>query len=62
MSRGQKWAQLEKEYLPFDWTSDNKFWMKGGSVGDLSVRKGILKYSIFLLKPPQISFFNLCLT
>ena len=47
MSRGQKRAQFEKEYLPSDWTSDTKTWMAGGAGGEFSVRNGILKYSNF---------------
>ena len=43
MSRDQKWAPFEKEYLPSDWTSDTKFLTTGGARGDLTVRKGILK-------------------
>ena len=30
VSTGQKWAQLEKEYLQSDWTSDSKVRMEGG--------------------------------
>ena len=41
MSRGQKWAWFEKEYLPSDWTYEDKFSMTGGVGGDLSVSKGI---------------------
>ena len=26
---GQKWAQFEKKYLHYDWTSDTKIWMAG---------------------------------
>ena len=43
MSRGQKWANFEKEYIPSDWTYDTKFCVTGGEGGDLSIRKGILK-------------------
>ena len=49
MSRGQKWARFEKEYLPSDFISDTKMWNTGEAGGDLLVRKGILKYSNFLL-------------
>ena len=39
VSAGQKWAQLEKEYIFYDWTSDDKIWMEGRQGGDLSARK-----------------------
>ena len=42
MSRGQKWAWLDK-----DWASDTKLCMTGGAGGDLLVPKGIMKDSIF---------------
>ena len=42
MSTGQKWAQLEKEYLQSDCTSYTKIWMAGGKGGDLSAHKRIL--------------------
>ena len=35
VSAGQKWAQLEKEYIHYDWTSDAKIWMTEGKGGDL---------------------------
>ena len=47
MSRGQKLARSEKEYIPSDWTSDTKILMTGDAEGDFSVCKGILKYSNF---------------
>ena len=49
MSRGQKRAWFEKEYLSSDWISDTKIWMTGGGGGDILVRKGILKKSDFWL-------------
>ena len=49
MSSGQKWARFDKEYIPYDWTSETKIWLIGGSRGDLLVRKGILKNINFLL-------------
>ena len=47
MSRDQKWARFEKEYIPYDWNFDTKIWMICGEGGDLSVCKGIMKDSIF---------------
>ena len=37
MSRGQKWAQSEKESLPPDWTSYTKILMAGEAGGDILV-------------------------
>ena len=56
VSRGHKWARFEKEYLPYFWAFDTKIWMTGEAGGDLSVRKGILKYSNFWLGPSKKSF------
>ena len=42
MSTGQKWAQLEKEYLHSDWNSDTSIWMVAGQGGDLYVQKIII--------------------
>ena len=44
----QKWARLEKEYLPSDWNSDAKIWMEDVQGGDLSAHKIILKIRIFV--------------
>ena len=41
VSAGQKWAQLEKEYLHYDWTSDANIWMAVEQGGDISARKSI---------------------
>ena len=49
MSLGQKWAQLEKEYLPSEWNSEAKIWMANVQGGDISGRKKTLKYSKFWL-------------
>ena len=47
VSRGQKWAHFEKEYLSSDCTSDTTFWMIGDTGRDISVRKDILTFSNF---------------
>ena len=49
MSRSQKWARFDKEYIPYDWIYDTKIWMTGGVGGNLLVRKGILKNINFWL-------------
>ena len=36
-----------EKYLPCDWTYDTKIWMTDEVGGDISIRKGILKYSVF---------------
>ena len=41
VSAGQKWAQLEKKYIHYDWTSDPNIWMAGGQGGDISAHKRI---------------------
>ena len=45
VSAGQKWAQLEKEYLHYDWASDAKIWMEGRQGSDISARKSILIFN-----------------
>ena len=47
MSRGQKWAQFEKGYLPSDCNSDTKIEITGEAGDDISVCKGILKNRFF---------------
>ena len=49
MSRGKKWAQFEKDYIPSDGTSGTKLWMTCEAGGDISVCQGILDYSNFSL-------------
>ena len=44
MSLGQKWAQFEKEYLSYDWTSEDKIWMPDVQGCDISAHKNILIY------------------
>ena len=39
LSASQKWAQLDKEYLRCDWTSETNIRMAGGMGGDISARK-----------------------
>ena len=45
---GQKWAQLEKEYIHYDGTSDTNILMVGGKGGELCARKSILFILNFL--------------
>ena len=47
MSPGLKWAQLEKEYLPYEWISDANILMADAQEGDLLACKRTLKKSIF---------------
>ena len=41
-SQGQNLVPTEKEYIPSDWTSDAKIYMKDVQGGNLSDRKRIL--------------------
>ena len=36
---GQIWAQSEKEFRPYDWSSDANIWMLDIRGGDISARK-----------------------
>ena len=47
MSRGQKWAQYEKECPPSDRNHETKIWMTGEVGGDLLVRNRGFEYSFF---------------
>ena len=47
VSAGQKWVQLEKEYLHSYCISDATIWMAGGKGGDLSARKRVSIYYLF---------------
>ena len=44
VSLGQKRARLEKEYLPFYWSSESHILITDVEVGDLSVRKRVYFY------------------
>ena len=41
VSVGQKWARFEKEYLPFDWSSEANILIEDVKGGDISARKNI---------------------
>ena len=41
MSVGQKWAQLEKEYIQYEWYFDAKIWIAGEQESDICAHKRI---------------------
>ena len=43
MSKGQKWARFDKEYIPSDWNSESNIYMVDVQWSDISDRKRILK-------------------
>ena len=53
---GQKWALLEKKYLPCDWTSGIKVWIADAQGCDLSARKSIKKTFLTKLQPAKKRF------
>ena len=48
VSAGQKWVQLERQYLHSYWIPDAKILMAGGQGDDLSACKRIFIYYLFI--------------